>query len=510
VRPAERAALARAIALAAHAQPRQSEPRRRLRGARRRAHRGRGRHGTTARPARRGGGAGSGGCGSTWCHGRGHPGALCAPRAHPALHGRARGCGCRTGRDRPPGSAPAGRRWRRPARRRRGGRRGTSGRRAPLRQTVAPPRGLPHGRRTGPAPRDPEGGPDDRRRRSTTPRAGAGSPDRRHVARSTGGDPPWTVCWSAVGRCWRTTPAWTSVRCRPTDNLRAVVLDRRLRTPPTAQVVRPGTVLVTLAPGREPRIDPERTRTVGGRWLPPGCACSRCRGSPTVTACTCRQRWRPRGPRVGVPAGRAGAYAGGRAPACRARRPTGRCSPASSRSSVRSSTSTCTTGTPGCTSGAATCSRAPARRLDRGRRLLPDRHDPAGQRGFTADLMAETLRATALGDLEVGTPVNLERAMRADARFGGHLVQGHVDGVGDVVDRDELPGTVFLTSTRPRRWPATSSRRAPSRSPGSASPSSTCPRRRAAPSVIGLIPHTLEVTTLGGWALATGSTSRPT
>lgn len=64
--------------------------------------------------------------------------------------------------------------------------------------------------------------------------------------------------------------------------------------------------------------------------------------------------------------------------------------------------------------------------------------------GFVADLMAETLRATGLGDLEVGSPVNLERAMASGQRFGGHIVQGHVDAVGEVVSRDEQPGTVFL------------------------------------------------------------------
>lgn len=69
--------------------------------------------------------------------------------------------------------------------------------------------------------------------------------------------------------------------------------------------------------------------------------------------------------------------------------------------------------------------------------------------GFTADLMAETLRATALGDLAVGDPVNLERAMRADTRFGGHLVQGHVDAVGEVIDRREQPGTVLVTVQPP-------------------------------------------------------------
>jgi riboflavin synthase len=52
---------------------------------------------------------------------------------------------------------------------------------------------------------------------------------------------------------------------------------------------------------------------------------------------------------------------------------------------------------------------------------------------FTFFAMPETLRRTALGDLAVGSPVNLERAMSAGSRFGGHIVQGHVDGVGEVL-----------------------------------------------------------------------------
>ncbi|RYG35700.1 riboflavin synthase [bacterium] len=51
-------------------------------------------------------------------------------------------------------------------------------------------------------------------------------------------------------------------------------------------------------------------------------------------------------------------------------------------------------------------------------------------REITFDLSPETLDRTTLGALGTGAPVNLERAMRADGRFGGHMVQGHVDGVG--------------------------------------------------------------------------------
>jgi riboflavin synthase len=52
--------------------------------------------------------------------------------------------------------------------------------------------------------------------------------------------------------------------------------------------------------------------------------------------------------------------------------------------------------------------------------------------GFVADVMPETLRRTVLGFLRAGDPVNLEAAMRHDGRVGGHLVTGHVDGVGTV------------------------------------------------------------------------------
>lgn len=54
--------------------------------------------------------------------------------------------------------------------------------------------------------------------------------------------------------------------------------------------------------------------------------------------------------------------------------------------------------------------------------------------GFTADVMGETLRNSALGSLAPGDQVNLERAMPATGRWGGHIVQGHVDGVGEVLD----------------------------------------------------------------------------
>jgi len=54
---------------------------------------------------------------------------------------------------------------------------------------------------------------------------------------------------------------------------------------------------------------------------------------------------------------------------------------------------------------------------------------------FSADVMAESLTRTSLGDLDTGSEVNLERAVAAGARMGGHIVQGHVDGTARLIDR---------------------------------------------------------------------------
>lgn len=64
---------------------------------------------------------------------------------------------------------------------------------------------------------------------------------------------------------------------------------------------------------------------------------------------------------------------------------------------------------------------------------------------FTADVMAETLRRSSLGDLKPGSPVNLERAMAADGRFGGHIVSGHIDGTGKLVSMEREDNAVWLT-----------------------------------------------------------------
>ncbi|MBO3085578.1 riboflavin synthase [Cellulomonas fengjieae] len=62
-----------------------------------------------------------------------------------------------------------------------------------------------------------------------------------------------------------------------------------------------------------------------------------------------------------------------------------------------------------------------------------------GDGTFLADVMPETLRRSALADLGVSSPVNLERALPVGGRYGGHVVQGHVDGVGTILSRSPGP-----------------------------------------------------------------------
>jgi riboflavin synthase len=118
---------------------------------------------------------------------------------------------------------------------------------------------------------------------------------------------------------------------------------------------------------------------------------------------------------------------------------------------------------------------------------------------FWVDVMPETLRRTTLGSRAVGDAVNLERAVRADGRLGGHIVQGHVDGVAQLVDR--RPGGDFDT-VRVALDPALGRYAVPKGSIALDGVSLTVVAvddAAAGPAVVtvGLIPATLRGTTLG-------------
>lgn len=117
---------------------------------------------------------------------------------------------------------------------------------------------------------------------------------------------------------------------------------------------------------------------------------------------------------------------------------------------------------------------------------------------FSVDVVPETLSRTTLGAWEVGTRVNLERAMRVDARMGGHLVQGHVDGVGVVravaAEGDGRRVTVEVPDELARFV-------AEKGSLAIDGVSLTVARCAGTTCEVALIPHTVKVTVAQDWAI---------
>jgi riboflavin synthase len=119
---------------------------------------------------------------------------------------------------------------------------------------------------------------------------------------------------------------------------------------------------------------------------------------------------------------------------------------------------------------------------------------------FSVETVPETLARTTLGELRVGDPVNLERPLTLEQRLGGHLVQGHVDGVGEVLAvTPEGDGTRVTIGVPPplRRFVAEKGSLAVD------GVSLTVARAEDDRCEVALIPHTLEVTTSGGYARGT-------
>lgn len=117
---------------------------------------------------------------------------------------------------------------------------------------------------------------------------------------------------------------------------------------------------------------------------------------------------------------------------------------------------------------------------------------------FTVDVIEETLRKTTIGQLEVGSPVNLERAMQLGARLGGHIVLGHVDttGIVDEISAVNLDWNVWIT------FPAEYRRYLiPVGSICLNGVSLTVAELEPTRFKVSIIPHTLAVTTIGSLAV---------
>lgn len=114
--------------------------------------------------------------------------------------------------------------------------------------------------------------------------------------------------------------------------------------------------------------------------------------------------------------------------------------------------------------------------------------------GLAFDLSSETLARTSLGRLAPGDPVNLERPLAADGRFGGHIVQGHVDGVGTVAGLEHVDTGAVLRIDVPRDLARYLVEKGSVAVDGV---SLTVARQAQGTIEIWLIPHTLDHTTLG-------------
>ncbi len=116
-------------------------------------------------------------------------------------------------------------------------------------------------------------------------------------------------------------------------------------------------------------------------------------------------------------------------------------------------------------------------------------------RGFDADLSAETLERTSLGQLEIGSGVNLETALAMGDRLGGHFVTGHVDGLAELVAVTPLGDNKAMRF----RVPASLARFVAEKGSATLDGVSLTVNSVDGPEFeVNLIPHTLKVTTLGG------------
>jgi riboflavin synthase len=116
------------------------------------------------------------------------------------------------------------------------------------------------------------------------------------------------------------------------------------------------------------------------------------------------------------------------------------------------------------------------------------------EKQFVADVSVETLTATTLGRIKVGSPINLECALQAQTRLGGHLVSGHVDGVGKIIERKADARSVRFSFSVPPELARYIAQKGSICIDGI---SLTVNNVEDTAFSVNIVPHTLEKTTLG-------------
>jgi riboflavin synthase len=117
-----------------------------------------------------------------------------------------------------------------------------------------------------------------------------------------------------------------------------------------------------------------------------------------------------------------------------------------------------------------------------------------GEREFSVEVSPETLAVTTLGQLAAGAPVNLERAMKLNQRLGGHMVAGHVDGIGTILTRQPDSNAIILECEAPKEILRYCVPKGSITVDGISLTINQVTDRSFA---VAIIPHTVKVTTLG-------------
>jgi len=120
--------------------------------------------------------------------------------------------------------------------------------------------------------------------------------------------------------------------------------------------------------------------------------------------------------------------------------------------------------------------------------------------GFWSDVSKETLSKTGIGRLRIGDQINLEKAMHASSRFGGHMVSGHVDGIGQILSREDAGRFTRFLVRAPKELGKYIARK------GSVSVdgiSLTINEVSGSDFVLTIVPHTLNATVMGDYRVGT-------